>query len=179
MRIKVKINRENKWDMTVDVYALDLVVVQDIHEQVSLCVYDSDVSAHLLTVPGLNECLGIIHNTISQTFYFLYVYWKKSSQDVFFKTWNTMIKTVAIYFRFYSINPLVRMKSHLNQKYILIILIYKAIRQMHLLLFLILRRWKQSKRKNFKGSWKNSSRLAHTVKNLRYYFGPTDKEDEI
>lgn len=42
---------------------------------------------------------------------------------------------------------------------------------MHLLLFLIHRRWKQSKRMNFKGSWKNSSRLAHTVKNLRYYFG--------
>lgn len=42
---------------------------------------------------------------------------------------------------------------------------------MHLLLFLIRRRRKQSKRMNFKGSWKNSSRLAHTVKNLRYYFG--------
>lgn len=40
MRIKVKINQENKWDMKVDVHALDFEVVQDIHEQVSLCVYD-------------------------------------------------------------------------------------------------------------------------------------------
>lgn len=40
MRIKVKINQENKWDMKVDVYVFDFVLAQDIYDQVSLCVYD-------------------------------------------------------------------------------------------------------------------------------------------
>lgn len=44
------------------------------------CVFMTKMFVHICLFQVWKKCLGIIHNSILQTFHFLYVYWKKSSQ---------------------------------------------------------------------------------------------------